>query len=91
MIIHTGSNRYLVELENDQIYSCQARGKFKKELLVAGDRVTIEVLEEEKKEGCIIRTRGKDDLPQKTEDGKPNANYMCRFYETAKARLCPLR
>lgn len=54
IIIHTGSNRYLVELENDQIYSCQARGKFKQELLVAGDRVTIEILEEEKKEGCIV-------------------------------------
>jgi len=54
IIIHTGSNRYLVELENDEIYACQARGKFKQDSLVAGDRVTIEILDETKKEGCII-------------------------------------
>lgn len=54
IIIHTGSNRYLVELENAKIYSCQARGKFKQDSLVAGDCVTIEILDEEKKEGCIV-------------------------------------
>ncbi len=90
-IIHTGSNRYLVELENDHVYSCQARGKFKQDLLVAGDQVTIEILDEEKQEGCIVRIRRKKDIFEKTKNGEPNPDYLCCFYETTKARLYPIR
>ena len=90
-IIHTGSNRYLVELENDHVYSCQARGKFKQDLLVAGDQVTIEILDEEKQEGCIIRIRSKKNVFEKTKDGEPNPDYLRGFDEITKARLYPIR
>ena len=49
IIICTSTNTYLVE-ENEKIYKCLARGKFKKDgiIPVVGDRVSITLLNEEK-------------------------------------------
>lgn len=55
IVISNISNLYNVELENNKIYSCNARGKFKNNEIspVAGDRVKIEIVDEEKKIGVI--------------------------------------
>ncbi len=62
IIIKIGSNQYLVELENDKIYSCQARGNLKQEALLVGDSVEIEVLDEEKQEGVITKLEERKNL-----------------------------
>ena len=55
IVISNISNLYNVEIENNKIYSCNARGKFKNNEIspVAGDRVKIEIVDEEKKIGVI--------------------------------------
>jgi len=52
IIVNIGSNHYTVETR-DERYICQARGKLKQDSLVVGDRVKIEILDEDKKEGVI--------------------------------------
>lgn len=55
IVISNISNLYNVEIENNKIYSCNARGKIKNNAIspVAGDKVKIEVIDEEKKTGVI--------------------------------------
>ena len=50
IVISNISNLYNVEIENNKIYSCNARGKIKNNAIspVAGDKVKIEVIDEEK-------------------------------------------
>lgn len=54
LIVNHITNEYGVEVEGE-IYTCSARGKFKKEDIkpVVGDRVKIEILDEEKKQAVI--------------------------------------
>lgn len=55
IIISNISDLYHVEAENNKIYTCNARGKFKNNEIspVAGDRVEFEVTDEEKLIGVI--------------------------------------
>lgn len=55
IIISNISDLYHVELENGTIYTCNARGKIKNNEMspVAGDKVEIEVINEEKHTGVI--------------------------------------
>lgn len=55
IVISNISNLYHVEAENGKTYSCNARGKFKNDEIspVAGDRVEIEIIDEEKSTGVI--------------------------------------
>ena len=55
IVISNISNLYNVEIENNKIYSCNARGKIKNNEIspVAGDKVKIEIIDEEKKTGVI--------------------------------------
>lgn len=54
IILSNKSNLYKVE-QNNIIYDCNARGKFKNEDIspVAGDKVEIEIIDSEKKSGII--------------------------------------
>ncbi len=54
IVISNKSNLYKVE-QNNIIYDCNARGKFKNEDIspVAGDKVEIEIIDSEKKSGVI--------------------------------------
>ncbi len=56
IVVSNISNLYNVEIE-EEIYSCNARGKFKNEEIspVAGDYVEIEVVDETKKTGVITK------------------------------------
>lgn len=55
IVISNISNLYNVEAENEKIYSCNARGKFKNDEIspVAGDKVEIDIVDEEKSTGVI--------------------------------------
>lgn len=55
IVISNISNLYNVEAENGKIYSCNARGKFKNNEIspVAGDKVEIDIGDEEKNTGVI--------------------------------------
>lgn len=55
IIVSNISNLYHIETEDKQIYTCNARGKFKNNEItpVAGDYVEIEIIDEEKKVGVI--------------------------------------
>lgn len=57
IIISNISDLYHVELEKGEIYTCNARGKFKNNEIspVAGDKVEIDIIDEEKKAGVIIK------------------------------------
>lgn len=57
IIISNISDLYHVELENDKIYICNARGKFKENDIspVAGDRVEIDIIDEQKGTGVITK------------------------------------
>ncbi len=67
IIICTSSNIYQV-LQNDQIYKCLARGKFKKEKIspLVGDEVEFDITNLEKQEGVIEQI-----LPRKNELKRP--------------------
>lgn len=54
LIIHNIANSYLVETK-EQIIKCSAKGKFKKEEItpVVGDKVEIQIINQEKQEGII--------------------------------------
>ena len=56
IVVSNISNLYNVEIE-EEVYSCNARGKFKNEEIspVAGDYVEIEVVDETKKTGVITK------------------------------------
>lgn len=55
IVISNISNLYNVETKNGKIYSCNARGKFKNDEIspVAGDKVEIDIIDEEKNVGVI--------------------------------------
>lgn len=55
IVISNISNLYNIEAETNEVYSCNARGKFKNDEIspVAGDKVEIEVIDKEKKIGII--------------------------------------
>lgn len=55
IVISNVSNLYHVEIEDGPIYVCNARGKFKSDEIspVAGDKVEIEITDEEKRTGVI--------------------------------------
>jgi len=57
IVISNISNLYNVEAENGKIYSCNARGKFKNNEIspVAGDKVEIDIIDEEKNAGVIAK------------------------------------
>ena len=57
IIISNISDLYHVELENDKIYICNARGKFKENDIspVAGDIVEIDIIDEQKCTGVITK------------------------------------
>ena len=57
IVISNISNLYIVELENNKICTCSARGKFKSNDIspVAGDFVEVEIEDEEKLTGVIDR------------------------------------
>ena len=57
IIISNISDLYHVELENDKIYICNARGKFKENDIspVAGDRVEIDIIDEQQCTGVITK------------------------------------
>lgn len=67
IIICTSSNIYQV-LQNDQIYKCLARGKFKKEKIspLVGDEVEFDITNLEKQEGVIEQI-----LPRRNELKRP--------------------
>lgn len=58
---------------DDSIYSCRARGKFRKESLtpIVGDMVRIEVTDSEKKEGYVTEI-----LPRKNELFRPQVSNI---------------
>lgn len=58
-VISNISNLYHIEVEDGTIYSCNARGKMKNDEIspVAGDRVEIEVIDEEKCTGVINKIK----------------------------------
>lgn len=60
IIINNISNQYMVKVDN-RIYKCNARGKIKKTDIspVVGDKVKIEVIDEEKKEAIICEIRAR--------------------------------
>ena len=58
IIIENKSNIYNVRVDGENtIYSCYARGKFKKDSIVpvVGDRVKIDITSEEEKEADFAR------------------------------------
>jgi len=57
----------------DCVYSCRARGKFRKDSLtpIVGDTVQIDVTDEEKKEGYVIKI-----LPRKNELFRPQVSNI---------------
>lgn len=57
IVISNISDLYHIEVENGEQYTCNARGKFKTEEIspVTGDRVEIEIIDEEKKTGVITK------------------------------------
>lgn len=57
IIISNISDLYHVELENGKVYICNARGKFKEADIrpIAGDRVEIDILDEQKATGVIAK------------------------------------
>ncbi len=59
IVISNISNLYHVKTENGEIYNCNARGKFKNDEItpVAGDRVEIDIIDESKKDGVIIKIK----------------------------------
>lgn len=67
IIICTSSNVYQVE-ENEKVYRCLARGKFKKEKInpLVGDEVEFTITNSEKQEGIIEQI-----LPRKNELKRP--------------------
>lgn len=72
IIICTSTNTYLVE-ENEKIYKCLARGKFKKEKinLLVGDKVEFTITNSEKQEGVIEQI-----LPRKNELKRPKMSNL---------------
>lgn len=57
IIISNISDLYHVEIESKKVYNCSARGKFKMNDItpITGDKVEIEILDEEKKTGIITK------------------------------------
>ena len=57
IVLKNVSDLYHVEIENEDIYICNARGKFKNNNIkpVAGDNVEIEISEKEEKQGIIVK------------------------------------
>ena len=55
IVISNISNLYQVETEEDKIYTCNVRGKIKREEIspVTGDIVDIDIVDENKKVGVI--------------------------------------
>ncbi len=75
IIICTSTNTYLVE-ENEKIYKCLARGKFKKEKinLLVGDNVEFTITNSEKQEGVIEQI-----LPRKNELKRPKMSNLTQI------------
>lgn len=75
IIIYTSTNTYLVE-ENEKIYKCLARGKFKKEKinLLVGDKVEFTITNSEKQEGVIEQI-----LPRKNELKRPKISNLTQI------------
>lgn len=75
IIICTSTNTYLVE-ENEKIYKCLARGKFKKEKinLLVGDKVEFTITNSEKQEGVIEQI-----LPPKNELKRPKMSNLTQI------------
>ena len=75
IIICTSTNTYLVE-ENEKIYKCLARGKFKKEKinLLVGDKVEFTITNSEKQEGVIEQI-----LPRKNELKRPKISNLTQI------------
>lgn len=75
IIICTSTNTYLVE-ENEKIYKCLARGKFKKEKinLLVGDKVEFTITNSEKQEGVIEQI-----LPRKNELKRPKMSNLTQI------------
>lgn len=75
IIICTSTNTYLVE-ENEKIYKCLARGKFKKEKinLLVGDKVEFTITNSEKQEGVIEQI-----LPRKNELKRPRMSNLTQI------------
>ncbi len=59
---------YYVKADDDSVYSCRARGKFRKDSFspIVGDIAEIEITDKEKKEGYVINI-----LPRKNELFRP--------------------
>ena len=62
IVISNVSNLYNIEAETNEVYSCNARGKFKNDEIspVAGDKVEIEVIDKEKKIGIINKIEDRE-------------------------------
>lgn len=75
IIICTSINTYLVE-ENEKIYKCLARGKFKKEKinLLVGDKVEFTITNSEKQEGVIEQI-----LHRKNELKRPRMSNLTQI------------
>lgn len=75
IIICTSTNTYLVE-ENEKIYKCLARGKFKKEKinLLVGDKVEFTITNSEKQEGVIEQI-----LHRKNELKRPKMSNLTQI------------
>ena len=75
IIICTSTNTYLVE-ENEKIYKCLAREKFKKEKinLLVGDKVEFTITNSEKQEGVIEQI-----LPRKNELKRPKMSNLTQI------------
>ena len=75
IIICTSTNTYLVD-ENEKIYKCLARGKFKKEKinLLVGDKVEFTITNSEKQEGVIEQI-----LHRKNELKRPRMSNLTQI------------
>ena len=56
-IIKAIAGFYYVHCEDDAVYECKAKGKFRKDDIkpIVGDNVEIDVLDEDKKKGNVIK------------------------------------
>lgn len=83
IITCTSSNLYKVEV-NGNNYHCLARGKFKKDGLspLPGDKVEIEITDEEKKEGILEQI-----LPRNNELKRPKMANLTQLILVVSSKL----
>ena len=90
LIIENKSNIYQVRVDGgNTIYSCYARGKFKKTDIspVVGDVVDFTVTDEEKQEAVIDRIHERTVNISRPKMSNLTRNDICCFKQRSKARF----